>query len=221
MNRKQKTNNKEQRAKSRKQRTQNRQHKGMIYVFTGNGKGKTSTALGVGVRAALSGMKVAMVCWYKSKDWDVSEYRLPMQLGRFAIYPMGVGFRITNYELRMRNKSEKQMKIASLKGGGKVVDTASEREHKIAARKALIKARELMEKVDVLILDEVNNAIKDGLIDLTTLIDLIAKRGRTHLVLTGRGAHKKIIEEADLVTEMKKIKHPFDLGQKAVKGLDF
>ena len=70
-------------------------------------------------------------------------------------------------------------------------------------------------------LDEVNNAVHDKLIDLIDLINLISKRGKTHLILTGRNADKKMIELADLVTEMTKIKHPFDKGIKAVKGLDY
>ena len=75
--------------------------------------------------------------------------------------------------------------------------------------------------MDLLILDEINNAVKDKLIDLTALIDLISKRGQTHLILTGRGATRRVLEGADLVTEMKKVKHPFDQGKKAVKGLDY
>jgi len=192
--------------------------KGLVYIFTGNGKGKTSAAIGVGVRAALSGMKVGMVCWYKSKAWDVAEYRLPKLLPNFQIFPMGRGFhiqdlRFTIYDLRIKK--------APLSGGGGAVDSASGAEHRKAAGTALKKAKELVGKVDVLILDEVNNAVKDKLIDLIDLIHLISTRGETHVVLTGRSAHPKIVQLADLVTEMKKIKHPFDLGKKAVKGLDF
>jgi cob(I)alamin adenosyltransferase len=230
--------------------TNKKRQKGMVYVFTGDGKGKTSAALGVGVRAALSGMKVAMVCWYKSKDWNVSEYKLPKKLKNFEIFPMGVGFYIQEAPLRQRlrrgtasdKKQVTRFKQAPLAGGGRVVDRASEEEHLKAAQDALRLAREIVEisnkrnvtplspplikggmrgGVNVLILDEVNNAVKDGLIDLSDLISLISKRGKTHLILTGRGAHKKIIEIADLVTEMKKVKHPFDRGKKTVKGLDY
>jgi cob(I)alamin adenosyltransferase len=192
--------------------------KGMVYVFTGDGKGKTSAAIGVGVRAALSGKKVAMVSWYKSKDWDVSEYKLPEKIKNFKIYILGKGFFIKDSRFRLK---ETDIKISPLTGGGSVVDRISKKGHKKAADAALKKARELTGKVDLLILDEVNNAINDKLIDLIDLINLISKRGKTHLVLTGRGADKKIINLADLVTEMKKIKHPFDRGIKAVRGLDY
>ena len=206
---------------SKDQRSKKKELYGLVYVFTGEGKGKTTAALGVGVRAALSGMKVGMVAWYKSKDWDVAEYRLPNTLPNFQVFPMGAGFRIRNYESRIMNKTGKQIRLASLKGGGMATDVASEKEHREAAREALGKAKDLVGKVDLLILDEVNNAVKDKLINLINLIDLISKRGKTHLVLTGRDAHRKIIEMADLVTQMRKIKHPYDLGKKAMRGLDY
>lgn len=170
---------------------------GLIYVFTGDGKGKTSAAVGVGVRSALSGKKVAMVCWYKEARWPISELKLPQKLPNFEIYLAGEGF----YQLP--------------------TDHATPVEHTEAAEGALAKARELVDIVDVLILDEVNNAVADRLIDLTALTALISKRGKTHLILTGRGADKKVMAMADLVTEMRKIKHPFDVGKKAVRGLDY
>ena len=171
--------------------------KGMIYVFTGDGKGKTSAALGVAVRAVSAGMKVAIIQWYKEKSWPISEHKLPKILKGIKIYPMGKGF----YQLP--------------------TDHASPSQHKQSAQDALKKAESLMTKVDVLVLDEVNNAINDKLITSSNLLNLISKREKTHLVLTGREASKSIIDVADLVTEMKKIKHPFDQGKKAVKGLDF
>ena len=170
---------------------------GMVYVFTGDGKGKTSAAVGVGARAALSGMKVAMVAWYKEARWPISELMLPDKLPTFQIYLAGRGF----YKLP--------------------TDHATPTEHKEAAEAAMAKARELMGTVDVLILDEANNAVGDGLLNPTDLIDLISKRGKTHVILTGRGAHADLIAIADLVTDMQKVKHPFDVGKKAVKGLDY
>ena len=169
--------------------------KGLVYVFTGDGKGKTSAALGVAVRAALSGMKVGWVSWYKERRWPISEMKL--KLKNLKMYWLGEGF----YQLP--------------------TDHATPSEHKQAAAAALKQAEKLITKVDVLVLDEVNNAVKDKLIDFNHLNALIKKRGKTHLILTGRGASRRVLEGADLVTEMKKIKHPFDRGQKAVKGLDY
>jgi len=167
--------------------------KGLVYVFTGEGKGKTSAALGVAVRAVCSGMKVGWVSWYKEK---VLPTRSVLE-GRLEMYAIGKGF----YKLPG--------------------DKATPEEHKQAAAAALKQAEKLLKSVDVLVLDEVNNAVHDKLIDLNHLINLINKRGKTHLILTGRNACPELCERADLVTEMKKVKHPFDKGIKAVRGLDY
>lgn len=208
------------------------QNEGLVYVFTGDGKGKTSAALGVAMRAVANGMRVAWVAWYKEASWRISEYELPDLVGndRFQMYLLGKGFHITVQNSKLKNQNDnaklkistKTIKTALVGNQGQVVvDHASEEEHRQAALAALERAGELLGTVDVLVLDEVNNAVDERLIDLTDLIDLISKREKTHVVLTGRNADDKIIELADLVTEMKKIKHPYDQGKLAVKGLDF
>ena len=172
-------------------------NKGMVYVFTGEGKGKTSAALGVGVRAALRGMEVGMVQWYKEKRWPVGEHKIEERISNFKVYALGSGF----YKLP--------------------TDHATPKEHKQAAEEALKKAGELIDKLDVLILDEINNAVKDKLVKEEDLLRLLEKRGKTHVILTGRRAARRVLAGADLVTECKKIKHPFDKGVKAIRGLDF
>lgn len=172
-------------------------HKGMVYVFTGEGKGKTSAGFWTGVRAALSGKKVAVVQWYKESRWPTAEQEISKFIPNFAVYLMGKGF----YQLP--------------------TDHASEEEHKVAAGEGLELAKKLISEVEVLILDEVINAVGDGLIEESELMKLIEERGEVHMVLTGRGASKGLIEKADLVTEMVKVKHPFDKGKMAVKGLDY
>lgn len=170
---------------------------GLVYVFTGEGKGKTSAAFWTGVRAALRGMKVAAIQWYKEARWPTAEQKISQKLPNFKVYLMGKGF----YKLP--------------------TDHATGAEHKQAAEKALAKAKSLAGRVDVLILDEVNNAIADKLIKVSEVIKVIEQRGKTHIIITGRKAHKSVIEIADLVTEMKNVKHPFDQGKKAVGGLDY
>ncbi|MEI8232278.1 MAG: cob(I)yrinic acid a,c-diamide adenosyltransferase [bacterium] len=172
-------------------------NKGLVYVFTGEGKGKTSSALGVSVRAALSGMRVGIVQWYKETRWPIAEHKIGEKLENIVIYPLGSGF----------------YKLPS--------DHATPMEHKMAAAQALKQAEELFGKVEVLVLDEICNTIADDLLTEKEILELVAKRGEMHIILTGRGATDKIIEVADLVTECKKIKHPYDLGKLAVKGLDF
>lgn len=171
--------------------------KGLVYIFTGEGKGKTSASIGVGVRAALREMKVAIVQWYKEKRWPIAEHKLPDKFENIAIYPLGSGF----YQLPS--------------------DHATPDEHRKAAIEALKKAKELMGKVDVLVLDEVCNTIADKLLTEEEIVQLVGGRGSTHIVMTGRGATPKLVEIADLVTECRKIKHPFDKGKMAVAGLDY
>lgn len=196
-------------------------NQGLVYVFTGDGKGKTSTALGTAMRAAGNGMTVAWVAWYKQASWKMSEVISLEKLG-VKVYLMGKGF-----HLKIKSQKSKiiitnqNVKIARVGEDGLVVDVASETEHEQAAVMALEKAMELVGNVDVLVLDEVNNAVDDSLIDLNILIHLVSSRKKTHLILTGRNASSEIIALADLVTEMKKIKHPYDKGDLAVKGLDF
>ena len=183
---------------------------GKIYVFTGDGKGKTSAALGTVVRAVGNEMRVGWVAWYKQESWKLSEVNSLKKLD-VEFYLMGKGF-------RFKEDGENRKKLVD---GSLVMDGASEKEHKDFAKKALKKAEELMNKVEVLVLDEVNNAVNEGLVDLIELVDLISKRGRTHLILTGRDVNKRVVELADLVTECKKIKHPYDKGELATRGLDF
>jgi cob(I)alamin adenosyltransferase len=171
--------------------------KGLVYVFTGEGKGKTSAGMWTAVRAALDGQEVAIVHWYKEARWPTTDQKIKDLLPNLHDYLMGSGF----YKLP--------------------TDHASSDEHKASALAALAKAGELLETVDVLVLDEIINAVSDGLLDEDTVLDLVGSRGTTHLILTGRGASRVLIDIADLVTEMKKIKHPFDKGKLAVKGLDF
>ena len=200
-----------------------------MYVFTGEGKGKTSAALGTALRAIGNGMSVAWVAWYKQASWRMSEVTALEKLG-IQVFLMGKGFYISGRESRLRQgfggqavggSRDKAIKTAKVGDQGMVVDTASQAEHKQAAEDALVKAQELIGEVDVLILDEVNNAVEEGLIKITAVTDLISKRGKTNVIMTGRSAHSKVIELADLVTEMKKVKHPYDKGDLAVKGLDF
>ncbi len=175
---------------------------GLVYVFTGDGKGKTSAALGVAMRAVGQGKRAAMVQWYKEKSWTIGEHRLPELLKQplFEIYPMGQGF----YKLP--------------------TDHATPKQHGQAAKAALNLAKDLLsinQQLFLLVLDESLNAVNDKLIQLNQLIELISHRGPTHIILTGRHAPKKLIDLADLVTEMKNLKHPYQKGKKAVLGLDY
>jgi len=173
--------------------------KGLVMVFTGNGKGKTTAALGLGMRAWGQGKKVLVLQFIKGR-WRYGELRAAGQLGEnFEIRQLGEGFTYLNNEITME-------------------------EHRAAARAALQDAGEELARarVDVLILDEILYALKLKLITLAEVLALLDRKpAQMHLVLTGRGAPPEIIERADLVTEMKEIKHHYARGIKAQKGVEF
>lgn len=203
-------------------KTESQSKSGLIYVFTGPGKGKTSAALGVAIRAFAAGMSVGWVAWYKQSSWGISEFSLPKILdsNRWQMHALGAGFHIDTPS-KVTKSGTKNIKVAKIASNASVIDTASENEHEQAAAMALAKALEIIDTVDVLVLDEVNNALADGLVSLSAIQDVLEGRGATHLILTGRDAHPDIIKAADLVTSMDKVKHPYDAGKLAVKGLDF
>jgi cob(I)alamin adenosyltransferase len=176
---------------------ENRQ--GLILVNTGNGKGKTTAALGLGLRAWGQGFKVLVVQFIKG-NWKYGELQTAKALGpNFVIRQMGEGF------VRKATDDDKEA-------------------HRLAAEEALQQARQEIasKQWDMIILDEINYAIKFGILSLEAVLELLeAKPEALHLVLTGREARPEIIDKADLVTEMKEIKHPYKKGIKAQKGIEF
>ncbi len=171
------------------------ERKGLVIVHTGNGKGKTTAALGMAFRALGHGFKILMVQFIKG-SWKYGELETAKKFENFELRPMGLGFVSTD---------------------GKV----SEKDRR-AAHEALSFAQARLGNYDMVILDEVIYAIGFGLINENEVLSLIdEKPERLHLVLTGRNAPEKIIARADLVTEMCEIKHPYQKGIKAQKGIEF
>ena len=175
------------------------ERQGLLLVHTGNGKGKTTAALGMGMRAWGQGFKVLVMQFIKG-HWKYGELQAAARMGPdFVIRQMGEGF---------------------IKGC-KEDDKGN---HEMAAKEALqVAGSEVTSsKWDMIILDEINYAIKFGIIPLDAVLDLIKmKPSALHLVLTGRDVRPEIIEIADVVTEMKEIKHPYKQGIKAQKGIEF
>lgn len=172
--------------------------KGLVIVHTGNGKGKTTAALGLAIRAWGEGLKVLILQFIKG-SWKYGELKA---LAKFApditVKQCGEGF---------TRQGNTDIKI-----------------HQEAAKKALQEAKMEMisNKWDMIILDEINYAIDFNLVDLKDVLDLIAEKpADLHLVMTGRNAKEEIIQKANLVTEMKEIKHPYKEGIKAQKGIEF
>ena len=171
------------------------ERKGLVIVHTGNGKGKTTAALGMAFRALGHGLNVLMVQFIKG-SWKYGELESAKKFENFKLLPMGCGFVSTNGEIAEEDRQ--------------------------AAREALDYAQAHLNDSDMVILDEINYAIGFGLVGESEVLELIDKKPPgLHLILTGRNATEKIIEKADLVTEMREIKHPFQKGVKAQRGVEF
>lgn len=173
----------------------------MLYIFTGNGKGKTTSALGILLRAAGHGMRACLIQFMK--EIETGEIAPLRKLGVECITD-GAGF----YKIRG--------------------DHSPEEIHKMKARKALGIAREkiLSGFYDIIVLDEINVSINTGLLNEKDVMELIETANLqtskpTHLILTGRGAPPELTGRADLVSEINEIKHPFQKGIYAQKGLEF
>ena len=175
--------------------------RGLIIVHTGNGKGKTTAALGLAVRAWGDGLRVLILQFIKG-SWKYGELEALRILGE------------TNGRLEVRRGGR----------GFSQRDTEDKAEHRKAAQEAW---REALEEItasrwDLIVLDEINYAVKFGLVEIEQVMDLLDKKPpELHMVLTGRDARPELIERADLVTEMKLIKHPYQKGIKAQKGIEF
>lgn len=174
--------------------------RGLVIVYTGEGKGKTTAALGMAVRAVGRGFKVLMIQFIKG-SWHYGELEGVKALGpNFEITTGGKGF------------------------VGIVDDKLPFEEHQKAAAETLAFAKEKVTsgEYDLVILDEINNAVKGNLIPIEGVLDLLdARPPDVHLVLTGRAAHPAVIERADLVTEMREVKHPYQKGILAQVGIDY
>ncbi len=171
--------------------------RGLVYVFTGEGKGKTSTALGIALRALGHGLKVYIAYFIKG-DHPYGERASLPQLLNVKLESFGTTGFIDPENIKPEEKEEAQRGFES-------------------ARQAVLGGN-----YDVVILDEVNLAVAWKLIELDKVLKLIeAKPPQVDLILTGRGADSRLIDSADLVTEMVKIKHPYDKGVKARRGIDY
>ncbi len=171
--------------------------KGLVEIYTGDGKGKTSAALGITLRASGHGRRVHIVYFMKGN------------------FPYG----------EQKVLSESPNVTFARFGSESFVDPAdSKQEEKEEAQKALETARNTMlsQKYDMVVLDEVNVAAYWKLLDIEKVIDLIKDRpDYVELILTSRYADPRVIELADLVTDMVKLKHPYDKGIPSRRGIDY
>ncbi|MBX5326287.1 MAG: cob(I)yrinic acid a,c-diamide adenosyltransferase [Candidatus Bathyarchaeia archaeon] len=174
-----------------------RLEKGLVQVYTGDGKGKTSAAFGLALRAVGRGFKVYVIQFIKG-GFDYGELYSVKQLPNITLKAFGRGKFITETP---PNQKDMQLAEEAFALAEKVVESGD---------------------YDFVVLDEINVALHLKLLELSKVIDLIKnKPDHVELVLTGRNAPREIIELADLVTEMKEIKHPYTKGTKPRKGIEF
>ena len=169
--------------------------KGLVHIYTGNGKGKTTTALGLALRANGCELKVIVIQFMKFEE--CCEHT--------TLKKLDIEYRLFGREgfVNKNNLTEEDKKLAE--------DGLKFAEDSIHS-----------EEYDIVILDEILMALNFGLLNEDSLIDLLRNKSeKLEIILTGRGASQKIIEIADIVTEMKEIKHPYKKGIRARKGIDF
>lgn len=183
--------------------------RGQVLLYTGEGKGKTTSAFGVALRAVGRGWKVSMIQFTKMGEWPPGE-------------PMG--------EIAGAKRLSPDFEVISTGIGFVNIlgDPYTFEEHRDAAQKGLALAREKILSGDyqLVILDEILGAVDQGQVDLEQVIDLIQiKPHALNLLLTGHDAQKRFLDKllpiVDLATEMVKLKHPYDEGHQARKGLDY
>ena len=171
--------------------------KGIVVVFTGNGKGKTTAALGIALRASGYGMKTLMIEFIKEKGKSGEQEVCPALDKNIEIYPFGMGF---------------------------VFRGDDPRPHMAMAEEAWFFMEETLreKKYDILILDELSVVMNLGLLTMDRVTTFLAKKADgLHVIITGRNAPEEIINLADLVTEMREIKHVYQQGVTAIKGIDY
>lgn len=172
-------------------------NQGLVQVFTGDGKGKTSAAVGTVVRAVGHGLRV-YIAFFMKGDYPYGEYETLSTLPNVTVAQFGQREFVDPNNVKPEERKQAEDALS-------------------AARQAMLSG-----KYDLLVLDEVNVAVGWKLIDTEKLVKLIEDKPKdVELILTGRYADARIIELADLVTEMKKIKHPYDKGISARKGIEY
>lgn len=173
--------------------------KGLIQVYTGDGKGKTTAAVGLACRAVARGLRVCFVHFHKSPDrWGPGEHKILRSLG------VKVSGFAGQHPLLHRSVDVEGLRRECLKG------------------LAFVRKLYQEDKYDLLILDELNISLRDGFLKEEEILDILnSKPEGLELVLTGRGVSKRIIRKADLVSEIMNIKHPYNKKTAARRGIEY
>jgi cob(I)alamin adenosyltransferase len=189
--------------------TRQRRNRPLVVVNTGNGKGKSTGAFGLALRGWNQGWDIGVFQFVKSATWRIGEQTVLERLGALheetgeggpvEWHKMGAGWSWSRKE-------------------------GTEEDHAAAAAEgwAEVKRRLADERHDLYVLDEFTYLIEWGWVDLDDVLTTLAERpGHQHVIVTGRRAHPRLVELADLVTDMTQVKHPFESGQKGQKGIEW
>jgi cob(I)alamin adenosyltransferase len=196
---------------------------GLVQVYTGTGKGKTTASLGLALRAVGHNLKVVMIQFMKSGDTG-ELFAIERYVPHISIVQCG-----------KEALDEKQLKIFGFEGveekrrenkltEDEVYVFLPDEEEREACRRGVELAKKLVMSgtVDVVILDEINCVMDKNLVDVNEIVELIKNKPRhVELILTGRGAPEQILDVADYVSEIRRVKHPYDKGILARKGIEF
>ncbi|QUR66984.1 cob(I)yrinic acid a,c-diamide adenosyltransferase [Mycobacterium spongiae] len=192
--------------------TRTRRNTPVLAVHTGEGKGKSTAAFGMALRAWNTGLDVGVFQFVKSAKWRVGEEAVFRQLGRLheehgaggAVewHKMGAGWSWTRTS--QKPDADVEHAAAAADGWAEIARRLAEQRH------------------DFYVLDEFTYPMKWGWVDVDDVVEVLLTRpGHQHVVITGRDAPQRLVEAADLVTEMTKIKHPMDAGRKGQKGIEW
>lgn len=190
---------------------EDREHLGLVHVLTGDGKGKTTASLGLAMRALGSNLRVYMVQFLKSGSTG-ELYTIKKYLSNMGIIQFGVDA-----------VRERQQKLDEFTDKGSKFTFNPDEEEREAALMGFEHAKKVINSGnhDLVILDEINVVLDKGLIPINEVLELIKNHGNVELVFTGRDAPQEIMDAADYVNVVKKVKNPWDKGIKARKGIEF
>lgn len=203
--------------------------KGLVHVYTGDGKGKTTAALGLALRSAGHGHSVHVIQFLKGGHYTgelIAAETMLQKAGNFKIKQFGKGCLKTDKQMKLvADNCPRNFNVRDDVSCGQCRDCfLSDKEEHEQIKSAIDHTKEILQSddVDLVVLDEINHVINKNIIGVDEFIDIMdARKPHIELVLTGRNAPREIIQKADLVTEMREIKHPFNKGVEGRKGIEY
>jgi len=190
---------------------ESKEHLGLVHVMTGDGKGKTTSSLGLAVRALGSNLRVCMIQFLKSGTtgelFTIKKHLPGMEIEQFGVDAV----------------KERQQKLDTFRDKGSKFVFNPDEEEKEASMLGFEHAKKIInsKEYELVILDEINVVLDKGLIPIKDVLDLMENHGKVELYLTGRDAPQELMDKADYVNIVKGVKHPWQKGIKARKGIEY